>query len=119
MSNRLPKPFLGRLLVEVIEVDVEAHMKAKAGISSDSLIALPESFKDKHRVPIKKGKIVDMAPDAFGELFIERRGSDVGFCPDMNDIVWFIPNETYPVDVDGKFHLVNDSDIVAYDQRVL
>lgn len=112
----LPKPFLGRATIEVIEDDVEGYMKEKAGISRDSLIAMPESFKSKHRVPLRRGKIIEVSPDFCGENFLQKMGGDVGYTPGLGDVVWFVPNETYALDMEKKYHLINDCDIVSYEK---
>lgn len=115
-KQNLPKPFLGRALIEALHEDVEAYMKEKAGVSKDSIIQLPDSYKSKHSVPLKKGKIIETAPDFGGESFRNKCGDDVGYVPKVGDIVWFVPNETFAVDIDRKYHLLNDCDIVGYER---
>lgn len=113
MMNDLPKPFLGRILMEAVDDDITAYMKEKAGISKDSLLALPENYIASHSVPVKKGKIVDMASDAFGERFIKHYGSDVANIPKLGDIVMFIPGQSFRVDLDGKYHMIADEDVIS------
>ncbi len=113
MNKELPKPFLGRILTEAVDDNVEEYIREKAGISKNSLIALPEDYKQKHSVPIKKGRIIDMAVDAFGEAF-QRRYGDVGELPKIGDVVMFIPGQSYKVDLDEKYHMLADEDILAF-----
>lgn len=110
----LPKPFLGRILTEAVEDDVAEYMREKAGISKNSVIALPENYMQKHSVPVKKGRIIDMAPDAFGEAFQNKYGFDVGQIPTLGDVVMFIPGQSYRVDLDEKYHMIADEDIIAF-----
>lgn len=111
---KLPKPFLGRILTEAVDDDIEQYIREKAGVSKDSLIALPENYKQKHSVPIKKGKIIDMAVDAFGEAFQNKYGQDVGALPKIGDVVMFIPGQSYRVDIDEKYHMISDEDVIAF-----
>jgi hypothetical protein len=112
------QPFLGRLLVEVLRDDAEDHVKARykaeTKVSDEFLnkFALPDSIKNK-KTPISKGKILKMAPDAFGHAFSDRYGQD-GDKPVIGDTVFFIPNESYKIDVEDKYHLIGDCDIVAF-----
>lgn len=113
----LPRPFLGRAILEAIVEDVEAYMKEKSGVSRDSVLALPDAYKTKYSIPLKKGKIIEMSPDFCGEKFRESCGSDTAYYkPALGDVLWFVPNETYALDIEKKYHLINDSDIVAYEK---
>lgn len=111
-------PFLGRLVVEVLRDDTEDHLKAKmkaeTNVSEDFLksIILPDSMKSK-KTPISKGRVVKKSPDAFGKAFSDRYGDDMDF-PKNGDIVFFIPNESYKLDQEDKYHLIGDCDIVAF-----
>jgi hypothetical protein len=113
---KFPTPFLGRCIIEALEEDVEGYMKEKAGISRSSLIALPETFIAGNRVPLKKGKILQVSSDFCGDNFRQKCGDDVGDVPVEGDIVWFVPNETYALDIEKKYHLLNDCDIVAFER---
>jgi hypothetical protein len=115
---KLPKPFLGRALIEAINEDVMGYMEEKMGVSKELKamgFQLPETVK-KGTVPLKKGIILETAPDWYGEKFQTSNGTDVGETPDVGDIVWFVPNETFAIDVDRKYHLLNDCDVVAYER---
>ena len=112
MQN-LPKPFLGRILTEALDDDVEAHLKEKAGIGKNSLIQLPEDYKKKHSIPVQKGRIIDLAPDAFGEAFQNKYGN-IGPTPGLGDIVMFLPGQSFKVDIEAKYHIVGDEDIIAW-----
>lgn len=112
MTN-LPRPFLGRILTEGLDDDVEQHIKQKAGLDKDSLIQLPGDYKAKHSIPVQKGRIIDLAPDAFGEAFQNKYGFDTGKRPGLGDIVMFIPGQSYKVDIEGKHHIVSDEDVIA------
>jgi hypothetical protein len=120
--NNLPKPFCGRMLIEAIKDDAMEHVKkqihADTGASLEFLknfeIADPK-LKNKH-TPITKGIIVDMAPDAFGKAFQDRYGDDMEY-PVLGDTVWFIANENYRVDSEGKYHLISDDGIVGFKRK--
>lgn len=128
--NDLPEPFLGRMIVEVITESTAEFKRRQLGIKKDSLIAVPDEVfgmqtiyddygnahqvKEEQRatVPHKHGKILKIAPDAFGEAFMNRYK-----CPtklNVGDIVWFVPMQTYKLDEKGKFHIIGDEDIIAY-----
>ena len=111
------EPFLGRLLLEVEKDSAEQHLKdqyAKSGVSREFLdkFELPETVKQKN-TQIHKGKIIKKAPDAFGQAFRDRYGDDMR-SPVIGDVVYFIENESYPLDPNKVFHLIGDCDIVAY-----
>ncbi len=110
----LPKPFLGRILTEAVDDDVEQHIKEKAGLGRDSLIQLPTEYKKTHSVPIQKGRIIDLAADAFGEAFVNKYGVDTGAVPGLGDVVMFIPGQSYKVDLEAKYHIVSDEDVIAW-----
>jgi hypothetical protein len=126
------EPFLGRMVIEVIKEDSDEYLKKKlqseTGVSNEFLNKLEivrgdividdktgrEVFKKTTgKVPYSKGKIVKKSPDAFGKCFQDRYGDEMQF-PDIGDIVFFIPNQTYRIDVDDKYHLISDCDIVAF-----
>lgn len=118
MSDNLTptiKPFLGRLKVEAMLQDTEEFLRKKMGMEN-SVLALPESVTKKGTVPLTKAKVIEMAPDAFGEKFQNNNGHDIGDTPDVGDIVYFVPNETYAIDPERKYHLVNDCDIVGFEK---
>ncbi len=110
---KLPKPFLGRLLVEVIRDDAEDHLRKQYKMEN-SVLQLPETMTAK-KLPVSKGRILEMAPDAFGRVFKERYGDEME-CPAIGDVVWFIPNESYRVDSRDTYHIVADQDIVAFEK---
>jgi hypothetical protein len=136
--EHLPRPFLGRLLIEAVQESVEEHIAKLYKLEQEAPSLKEKGFqivygedvmdketgdvkfkvKDKLRTPIKRGRIIKMAPDAFGELFIEKRGTDIGETPSLGDIVWFIPNETYQIDKEGTYHFINDTDVVGIDEKV-
>lgn len=110
------KPFLGRIVVEILQDSAEDHLKNKLGaelkVSSEFLQKFQLVEAQNKRTPISKGKIVNLAPDAFGELFMSKYGHME--CPKIGDIVLFIPNESYKLDVENTHHVINDVDIVGY-----
>lgn len=115
----MPKPFLGRMLIEALEEDTSEYLGQKAGINeAETLKSLGFKIADvgKGKVPLKRGKILEMAPDCFGEKFQNNNGSDVGEIPSVNDIVWFVPNETFAIDPERKYHLLNDCDVVGFER---
>lgn len=125
------KPFLGRMKVEVIMEDTQAYMKekikAESGASAEFLdkfeLVLGENKVDEYgqskfealkaRKQINRGKIIEMSPDCFGKAFQERFGSDRDY-PKLGDIVMFVPNKSYQVDAENKYHIVDDCDVVGY-----
>jgi len=115
-DNVLPKPFLGRLLIEAMDADVEEHLKKAVGLSSDSRLALPDSYKEQNSVPVKKGRVIDMAVDAFGDAFRNKYG-EVGKTPELGDVVYFIPGQSYKIDIEAKYHLISDEDIMATETK--
>jgi len=118
VSNQLNyKPFLGRLLIEAIEDDVEAYLKEEYGISKDSKLALPESYTDKYKCPVIKGKILEKSVHSFGEAFEKRYGKDMaeeGRALKPGDIVWFVHNQAYSLDRHNKYLQLNDEQILGY-----
>jgi len=130
----LPEPFLGRLVIETIKEDSEALIKAriasetKGTVSTEFLNRITlvtteeqtdmDTGRTKHviakkRVPISKGRILKKAPDAFGDYFKSRYG-DVGYTPDIGDVVLFIPNESSRLEPTDTYHFLNDCDIQGY-----
>lgn len=136
-SESLPRPFLGKILVEAIIVKADAHLReqirqerlqrgekiddemfnkiiiANAVTEIDEYGRKSNVIKNDVRAPIQKGRIITMAPDAFGQRFVEACGSDVGETPKVGDIIYFIPNDTYRIDPAGRYHLVNDNQVCA------
>ena len=113
--NQSFKPFLGRIIVEIIEGDYEQYMKEQYGVDKDSKIVLP-NIKEL-RVPIKQGKIVKISKNSFGERFEKWYGKDIaneGKALKEGDIVSFIENQTYGIDFEGKYHIISDEHIMGY-----
>lgn len=104
------EPFLGKIIVEIVTEDIEDYLKEIHGIGKSSLIVLPDTVKI-GRMPLQKGKIVKKAQDAFGEAFRQRYGNDFKE-PKDGDVVWWIPNQSYKIDIYDKFHAITDQDIV-------
>lgn len=111
----LPKPFLGRALIEAMNENTEEYLRKKLGMEN-SPIALPDTVSKKGVVPLHKGKILETAPDWYGEIFQNKCGTDTGYVPIIGDVVWFVPNETFAIDPERKYHLLNDCDVVAYER---
>lgn len=125
------KPFLGRIVVEIQVIDTNAHLKekigAESGVSKDFLnhfeLVLGENRLTadgatefemvQAKKVINRGKIIDMAPDCFGEEFQKRFGNDRDY-PKLGDIVIFMPHKSYQVDAENKYHIIDDCDIVGY-----
>jgi hypothetical protein len=114
------KPFLGRIVIEIVRDAAEDHLKKQyesTGVSKEFLNQFQLAPNQKNRkTPISKGRILKMAPDAFGEAFKDRYGSDYEV-PSVGDVVYFIPNESYRLDPNDEYHLVGDCDIVAYESQ--
>lgn len=109
------KPFLGRLVVEIIEEDVEGYMKEKAGLSRDSLITVV--MDSKLHVPTTKGRILIKSDNSFGERFEKWYGKDIaeeGRKLQPGDIVKFVENQSYALDPEEKYHIVSDEHILGY-----
>lgn len=109
-------PFLGRLIVEGIQEDTDAYLKEMYGVSKNSILAMPDSvLADK--VPLCKGKIVKLGIATFGDRFEKWYGSDIAQearTLKEGDIVYFVPNQTYKLDVKGKYHIVSDEHVMGY-----
>lgn len=112
LTEELPEPFLGRMIVEITTGDAEKYIRQQAGLQGRGLIDLSAATKDK-RPPTTKGIIIKMAPDAFGEAFHSRYGNDCTNVPVLGDEVAFVNNDSYPVNLKGTHHLVADQDIVG------
>lgn len=127
------EPFLGRMIIKIVKENADEVMKkkyAETGVSSEFLNSLEivrgsdvvdditgqRKFKKAGTwVPYTKGKIIKKAPDTFGTIFKDRYGEDCK-TPDLGDIVYFITNETYRLDPNDEYHLINDCDIVAFEK---
>ncbi len=108
------EPFLGRIVIEMIREDTVEYMKKQYGMQADSPLALPEDLvKSGGRVPYKKGRVVKMAKDTFGQRFKDRYGLDGNF-PQVGDVLVFIPFESFKLTNDDKYHLIADEDIVGF-----
>lgn len=110
----LPEPFLGRLVIETIIEDVTAYKRELYGMAPDSKIQLVET--ENEHVPYKKGKVVKLATDSFGERYQKYYGTDrpKDSFPQVGDIVLFVPNQNFKLDPAGKYSLINDEHIVAF-----
>lgn len=110
------EPFMGRIIVEVVEDDVESYLKEMYGVTKDSKLALPEEvLADK--VPITKGKILKISKNSFGSRFKEVFGPDManeGSTLEEGDLIYFVRNQTMSIDPKRKYHIVNDEHIVGY-----
>lgn len=129
---QLPEPFLGRMLLEVIQEDSDEFLKKKDSVETGVSKAFLDTLQIVHgdmvtdeitgerkfkkasgKVPNTMGKIIKLAPDAFGEAFKTRYG-DVGYVPEMGDTVMFIANDGYRVGVEGKYYIISDEGVVGY-----
>lgn len=112
------QPFLGRLVLEIVRDSADEHLKKQyesTGVSREFLSQFEIAGTKNKKTPIVKGRIVKKAPDAFGQAFRDRYGNDFNE-PEIGNIVYFIPNETYRLDPNDQYHLVGDCDIVAYER---
>lgn len=123
------KPFLGRLLIRTINEDKEfeawykEHVFKKSGVSADSKIVIPVGETDFNgefklkakRYDVRKGYIIDMASDAFGEAFQRKYGKDIKVIPKLGDIVYYIPGQAYKVGFDLDVICIADEDIMGYE----
>lgn len=110
------KPFLGRLIVEAMHEDVEEHMKKQLGIEGSKL-ALPEAYKAKYSVPLTMGKILKISKNSFGPRFERIYGTEhaeEGRSLKEGDVVYFLPNQTFNMDAEGKIHEIADEHIMGY-----
>lgn len=108
----LPEPFLGRLVLEVIQEDSEAYLRKTLGMEN-SVLAIPDMLTEGKNVPYTKGVIVKMAPDSFGERFKKNYGSD-GVLPTVGDTVLFVRNQGYNVDPKGQYQIIADEQIIGF-----
>lgn len=128
-------PVLGGLLLEAVEADVSTHIAEKRGLKRDSDLAklgftieyaeatsreeaavTGRQWKARHgNVPVQKGKIIRMSMDAYGEAFKSKYGRDTEVAH-INDVVMFIPGQAFKVDIDGKFLIIKDEDVMAIER---
>lgn len=131
----LPKtiPILGGLLLQALEDDVDKFLEdkafAQAGIKKEESALAKMGFKTvsgetdlegkfkvkKGNVPIQKGVIVKMAKDAYGEAFKAKYGDDID-APGIGDTVMFIPGQAYKTDLEGKYLIIKDEDVMAIER---
>lgn len=130
--KKLPHPFLGRLKIKVIKDGVDDYfkqkLKAETKVSSEFLDRFEVVKQEEHidpetgrkvfsapkvRMPVARGLIVEAATDAYGKAFEDRYGF-LEYKPKPGDIVWFIPNQSYRIDVEDLYHFIADDDIVGY-----
>lgn len=111
-SIKLPIPCNGRMILEVIKEDALEHKKKTLGMEN-SILVLPESLVENSYVPCKKGIILTMAPDAFGKRYVKNYGDD-GTHPEVGDVVMFIPNQSFKIDPEGRYHIIGDEHVIAY-----
>lgn len=115
-EEEIPEPFLGRMIVRITTADAEKYIREQAGLSGKGLIDLSAVTKGK-KPPTTRGVIISMAPDAFGEAFKSRYGSDCTNIPSLGDEIAFVNNDSYPVNLAGTHHLIADQDIVGIYRR--
>ena len=106
----LPTPHCGNMVIEIIKEDSTEYKKKMYGMEN-SVLALPDMV-DAY-VPVKKGKILSMATDCYGERYVSRYGKD-GIHPEVGDTVMFIPNQSYRIDAENKYHIIADEHVIAY-----
>ena len=124
-------PILGGLLLEAVVEDLQAHIAEKRGLKQDTFLAksgfvveYAEATSEEERqvtgrkykarggnVPVQKGIILKRANDAYGECFKAKYGDDVEI-PEVGDTVMFIPGQAYKVDLDGKYIVIKDEDVM-------
>lgn len=142
MAVNLPEPFLGRMILEIIKESPDEYKKALYGLDAPTDDEVVSEFRSKFEiveadvvvdedgntqtiskqnksiVPFKKGVILVMAPDAFGERYKKNYGTDGGPPPEVGDTVLFVPNQTYKIDAAGQYHIIGDENIVALYRKV-
>lgn len=128
-------PIQGGLLLEALVEDLNAHIAEKRGLKKDSElakmgfeVAYAETVsreeeavtgrKWKSRVgnvPVQKGKVLKLSKDAYGEVYHNRYGMDAVHA-EVGDIVMFIPGQAFRVDLDGKFLVIKDEDVMLIER---
>lgn len=111
------QPFLGRLLIEAIEEDVDGYLRELYGMAKDSKLVLSDNLITGYKVPVTKGKIIKISDNSFGESFKRRYGEDMakeGKKLKPGDIVWFVHNQAYQLDPRSKYLQLNDEQILGY-----
>ncbi len=120
------------MLVEIIQEDtrdrLDRKLSADTGVSQEFLktieIVRGEDVVDqmtgqkkfealKAKVPSNKGKIVKMGKGCFGEDFQRKYGTEHEY-PAVGDIIMFVPNKSFQVDPENKFHIVDDNCVVGW-----
>jgi hypothetical protein len=125
--DQLPEPFLGRILLEVVKEDSNTYKKEQYGITENSALkdfvimdGTTDSetgefrAKELHSVPYKKGKILKMAPDAYGAARFQKYYGTEGYVPKIGDTVLFIPNQSYKIDPADVYHIIADDHVIGY-----
>lgn len=137
MKLKLPRPFLGRLLLQTVDEN-KAYTEwkkekefIKSGIDptkTSLIIPTGESemiiddygrskmeftAKSELRYDVRLGRIIDAAPDAFGQAFKNRYGN-VGDTPKVGDYVYYIPGNAYKVSFDLSYVTIADEDVVNW-----
>ena len=106
---------MGRLIIEVVDDDVEAYEKQKAGLSRDSKLII--TGLEKFKIPVHKGKVLSIGDCCFGERFGKWYGEDVQVqCKRIKpgDMVLFVPSQTFAIDPEQRTHIISDEHVLGY-----
>lgn len=138
MKVKLPRPFLGRLLItpvkenlnDVKKKQMDELVEQKLGIKAEErkiILAQGETdynpetgrfdkFKLKEEIflPYQRGKILAMASDAYGETYERKYGKDGAPYPVVGDVIYYIPGQAYKIDADGKYYYIADEDVMGF-----
>lgn len=124
LNNKEIIPTMGHIVIELIEEKKEDYVKAahekkyKDLLPADSKLIIPDLDDHSGRVPLRQGKVIDMAQDAFGERFKHNYGSE-GERPNIGDIVMFAMYQQYNLDIKGKYALISDERIFCILREVI
>lgn len=97
-------PLNGRLIVKIDQEQIKEDL----GLSKDSSLYIPH--EQAFAGASSRGKIVNMAKDAFGNKYKERYGSEI-VPPRVGDFVHFVPYQSAKIDKDGEYYFVIDENI--------
>lgn len=126
----LPLPGPGKMILEIIKEDAVEWINKQRGIDkcdflSQAGFTVENGEMDRETgelkiksnsgltVPYQKGVILNKSPDAFGECWRRRYGSEYT-APEVGDTVLFVRNQSYIIDIEENFHIIDDQHVIAH-----
>lgn len=94
----------GRIVVKIDQDQVKEDL----GLSKDSPLYIPHERA--FAGAASRGKVVKMAPDAFGQAYKEKYGDEV-VPPKEGQYILFTPYQSAQIDKEGLYYLVIDDGV--------